>query len=71
MSERQCELTEEEQMRRAAFECLSCGSGLRVGAQYPAGVPIPRTLELWCPRCKTTSVLYQPAFWGKEQRQAA
>lgn len=52
-------------MRATRFACLACGAPVVVGPNYPSGMPIPRTLELYCSACETINILYQPAAWSK------
>lgn len=67
----QREQSEQERMRCAVFQCLNCSNGLVVGTQYPFGMIVPRTLELWCGQCHAISIIYQTSFWGKEVKKAA
>jgi hypothetical protein len=50
------EKTEEQKARETRAACGSCGATLAVGPNYPAGVPIPRVVELWCPSCHTITL---------------
>lgn len=45
------ERTEEQKLRDSQAPCFGCNTLLIVGPNYPPGVPIPNTVELWCGRC--------------------
>ena len=45
------EKTEEQKMRESRAPCYSCSGLLALGPNYPEGVPIPNTVELWCGKC--------------------
>lgn len=58
------EETREERIRRASLKCINqqCGSMVQIGPNYPDGVPLPKTLELYCARCEVISHHYNPMF---------
>lgn len=69
MSTEQREYTEQERLRRETFGCLACNNRMHVGSQYPVGMKIPRTLELWCDHCGVISVHYPR--WNEALKEAA
>lgn len=46
------EPTEQQRLRSRSMACMACGGPINIGRNYPEGLPLPRTLELWCPACR-------------------
>lgn len=60
------EPTKEEKARQSSLTCMACHSRIPVGPNYPLGVPLPRTLELWCTKCKVINLFQNPLLFKEE-----
>ena len=49
------ESTEQQRLRAKSLACLNCAAPINIGRNYPEGMVLPRTLELWCPACRVIS----------------
>lgn len=56
------EETKEQKARRSLLMCICCSHKVPIGPNYPIGVPLPRTLELWCSYCKAINLFNNPMF---------
>lgn len=60
----EAEIPEEVRKRRASLACIACPSRINIGQNYPMGMSIPPTLELYCANCRTISV-YMHFRWNE------